>query len=519
MCSAIKCKKDHDEGTQDAPALMARMYELMNRFNFSVGVQDTTRFCLKMCEFLCQPGIQEISKLRKDLSHFGLVEATKEEFMKAAVDKNLKQYFVIGKVEESQEERKKLMYLASSDLGNTFYDAWCRQFLLFDSPLNTEHTADLVEALLALYWLQVRASDVSHPFGEFKDLHSGLTKSLRKFVMPTLAQEIGSMFSGAPMGTATGSAASSSHPGATSPRAVFPPPPPHAMTPEGKKQERIAAATEEIAACMKRTNKAVQKLKTLVETPADQVEQITQVSDSEAEDVGNKRKQHGNAAEAKSKVAKWEYTLSITFGFAQLVLEGDDKEAALQNLKELVEEPTSVPMILPEGTPTFKEEPQAMVDFLSSLPTIDASLHTAIKSKSLALLRHSNPSILPMSNFWVSIQHVHQHLARVATWDTPGRYLPGPWNLFKELACSWDGKGYVFQFLVLNFGYDDMQVYVRADPEGRVAHTITTSGVKLQSKTGPKGASKSSKGWGANWHGSTTPPWGDANWNADSWPL
>jgi hypothetical protein len=137
----------------------------------------------------------------------------------------------------------------------------------------------------------------------------------------------------------------------------------------------------------------------------------------------------------------------------------------------------------------------------------------------MALLRHSNPSILPMSSYWAPLQHVHAHLARATTWDSADRYLPSPWHLFKELACAWDGKGFVFQFLVLNCGFSDMQVFVRADPAGRVAHTIATNGAKQPAKTGSKGSAKGGQGaQGSTWNARsfTSQPWGDS-WGSAKW--
>jgi hypothetical protein len=529
MCMCIKSKKDHEDGTKQAPELLASLYAQMKEYVFDGDIQDPTNFGLKMCELLCQPSNPKISKLRKDLSHYGYVEATRGEFMEAAQAGQLRKYLVIGKAEETQDDSKRILYLASSDLGNAFYDSWCTRCLCFDSPLNGEHTADLVEALLALNWLQVRAPGMEHPYGLFKDLHTGLVSSLRQFRMPDLAQQIGTLLQGTSLVQPSSGSAGSAGPSAwaTASSGDFPPapPPPYALSPEGKKLERIATATANVAACMKQTSKAVKKLAMLVDTPADQMMSLLlpDPSDTEAEEVGTKRKAadggQGTEDERKTKAAKSLYTLAIAFDFCKDVLEGDDKDAALKDLKDLVEDPTSVPMTLPQGVQLSEASPQGIIDYLHTLPVVDPAHHATIKAKSLALLRHSNPSILPMSNFWASLQHVHAHLARAVTWDFPEKYLPGPWHLFKELACAWDGKGYVFQFLVLNCGCDDMRVLVRADPYGRVAHTITTSGMKLAAKPGSKGAAKGSQGGpGSTWNARTYSPqsWGDS-WSSEKW--
>jgi hypothetical protein len=529
MCMAMRGKKDHDDGTKRAPEMLATLYAQMKKTNFDVDISDTSRFALKMCEMLSQGGNPEASKLRKDLSYWGMVDATREEFMEAAKARNLKSFFVVGKAETSEEDTKKLQFTATSDLGNTFYDSWCRTSLCFDSPLNAEHTGDLVESLLALYWLQVRTG-MEQPYGSFKDLHAAMVLSLRVFKMPNLDTAIGSLLDAThpaePGAMSTARSARSNWEAASS--TAFPPPPPFALTREGQKLERIAIVTAEIVASMKVTRKAVHKLKRLVDTPADQLEHIQEVSDTDGEGAGTKRKAsdggQGEVARKGHKTEDVEYTLSMAFGYGPQVLEGTDKEAALKDLKGLAEDATSVAMTLPQGIVLPQASAEAMIDYLSALPEIEYNHHMAIRAKCTALLRHSNPSILPMSSYWAPLQHVHAHLARASTWDsaevtTTGRYLPSPWHLYKELACSWDGKGFVFQFLVLNCGYDDMQVFVRADPEGRVAHTIATNGAKQTVKTGSKGSAKGGQiAQGSTWNArSFTPqPWGDS-WGTTKW--
>ena len=173
MCSTVKCMKDHQEGSRLAPELLANLYNHMKEFEFDVDISDTTQFAVRMCECLSQEANQEISKLRKSLSYHGMVEATKEEFLDVAAKKQLKGYFVIGKANEiglCPTEQNPISFLAAGDYGNTFYDSWCRNVLCFNTPLNVEHTADLVEALLALHWLQFRAPSIEHPYGNFTDL-------------------------------------------------------------------------------------------------------------------------------------------------------------------------------------------------------------------------------------------------------------------------------------------------------------------------------------------------------------
>ncbi len=65
--------------------------------------------------------------------------------MEAAAKKQLKEYFVIGRAEETEETTaegapiKNIMYLAASDLTNVVYESWCTKCLCFDAPLNVEH--------------------------------------------------------------------------------------------------------------------------------------------------------------------------------------------------------------------------------------------------------------------------------------------------------------------------------------------------------------------------------------------
>ncbi len=123
-----------------------------------------------------------------------------------------------------------------------------------------------------------------------------------------------------------------------------------------------------------------------------------------------------------------------------------------------------------------------------------------------------------MGSSWLSRQDVDAHLVRVATWDAPGKYRPRPWHLFKELGCSWDGKGFMFQFRVLNCGGEDMQVLVRADPAGRVAHTITTNGLRNASKSGAagKGTAKGSQGSSSS-QGHSKTNWSSSDYTSLGW--
>ena len=448
MCMTIKCKKDHDEGTRLAPELLAKLYTLMKEFGFDVDIQDPTRFAVRMCDVLSQAAHQDSSKLRKNLSYHGMVECTKREFLELSAKKQLKGYFVIGKANEIAShptEQNPISFLAAGDYGNFFYDSWCRNVLCFDTPLNVEHTADLVEALLALHWLQFRAPDMEHQYGTFTDLKAGLTKSLREYQPPTLAAALGdTLFKASAASSSTSQMAAAQPRTSASGSAGSAPPPPHAMTQEGKKQERIATATALVVTTMKDHSRAVKLLRRLVETPAEELAEVKSESDEEAEAADNaaKRKstaEGGDGSPGSLKVAKLardRFCSEMYFLPSPDILEGDDKEAALAELNELVEEPTSAPCPIPPGVSLLGNNTSGIIDLLYTLPDIDLAQHNSIKAKTLALLRHSNPSMLPMSSYWVSIQHLHSHHARTTAWDFQGKYLLSPWHLMKELALS-----------------------------------------------------------------------------------
>ena len=370
-------------------------------------------------------------------------------------------YFCIGKanaIAPGSTEQSPISFLAAGDYGNSLYDSWLRNVLCFDTTLNVEHTADLVEALLALHWLQDRAPHLEHPYGTFTALKAGLTKSLREYQPPTLAATLGdTLFETSAASSSTAQVASAQPRTTASGSAGLAPPPPHAMTQEGKKQERIATVTALVVTTMKEHSKAVKLLRKLVETPAQDLAEVKSESDEEAETADNAAKRKSTAEEGEgssggqkvAKLAKDLYNTEMCFGFSTHALEGDDKDAALAELKELVEEPTSAPCTIPEGAVLRANDTNGIIDFLHTLPDIEPAHHNGIKAKTLALLRHSNPSTLPMSSFWVSIQHLHSHHVRTTAWDFQGKYLPSPWHLMKELALAWDGKGYIFQFLLL----------------------------------------------------------------------
>ena len=117
-------------------------------------------------------------RLRKELSHQGGKFLTAEELIQASHQKQIKNYSIQLRTVSYSGGKGPTGYQfrAALDLGNWHYNAWCIDVLGSNYQLNVEHCADLVEAALSLWWIDMQSPlGMGNMANYYKDLVQSLT--------------------------------------------------------------------------------------------------------------------------------------------------------------------------------------------------------------------------------------------------------------------------------------------------------------------------------------------------------